>query len=79
MLLLDRRDKQFRLTVAGTALPAPRRAAAELQRDIKAEFGSGPAGAVSLRIGVIESVLHSWLIDWVHARCAASTRRWSWS
>lgn len=67
VLLLDRRDKSFRLTVAGTRFLRHAERLLNLQRDIKAEFGSGPAGATSLRIGVIESVLHSWLIDWVHA------------
>jgi len=38
-----------------------------LQREIKGEMGAGSAQrAVTLRIGAIESVLHSWLIDWVH-------------
>ncbi|HJV95349.1 MAG TPA: substrate-binding domain-containing protein, partial [Albitalea sp.] len=38
-----------------------------LQREIKGEMGAGAGQqrAVSLRIGVIESVLHSWLIEWV--------------
>jgi DNA-binding transcriptional LysR family regulator len=37
-----------------------------LHREIKSEMGAaGTPRAVSLRIGVIESVLHSWLIDWV--------------
>jgi DNA-binding transcriptional LysR family regulator len=67
-LLLDRRDKQqFRLTAAGTRFQRHAERLLNLQRDIKAEFGSGAQGAVSLRIGVIESVLHSWLIDWVQA------------
>ena len=33
----------------------------------KAEFGSGGAQPMQLRIGAIESVLHSWLIEWVQA------------
>jgi DNA-binding transcriptional LysR family regulator len=39
-----------------------------LQRDIKAEMsaaGGNDSATVSLRIGVIESVLHSWLIQWI--------------
>lgn len=67
VLLLDRRDKQFRLTTAGTRFHRHAERLLNLQRDIKAEFGSGAHGAMSLRIGVIESVLHSWLIDWVRA------------
>jgi len=46
-----------------------------LHREIKAEMGAAAGGAqraVSLRIGVIESVLHSWLIDWVHSMRAGN-------
>lgn len=67
VLLLDRRDKQFRLTIAGQRFLRHAERLLNLQRDIKAEFGRGPGGAVTLRIGVIESVLHSWLVDWVQA------------
>jgi DNA-binding transcriptional LysR family regulator len=68
VLLLDRRDKQFRLTVGGLRFFTHAQRLLALHRDIKAEMGAGAGGAqrtVSLRIGVIESVLHSWLIDWV--------------
>ncbi len=67
VLLLDRRDKQFRLTTAGTRFQRHAERLLNLQREIKAEFGSGAERPVSLRIGVIESVLHSWLIEWVQA------------
>ena len=68
VLLLDRRDKQFRLTTAGVRFARHAERLLNLQRDIKLEFGGGPATrAVSLRVGVIESVLHSWLIDWLQA------------
>jgi len=67
VLLLDRRDKQFRVTIAGTRFHRHAERLLHLQRDIKAEFGSGAQGPMSLRIGVIESVLHSWLIEWVQA------------
>jgi DNA-binding transcriptional LysR family regulator len=67
VLLLDRRDKQFRLTLAGTRFQRHAERLLNLQRDIKAEFGSGAGGTTTLRIGVIESVLHSWLIPWVQA------------
>ena len=73
-LLLDRRDKQFRLTTAGTRFQRHAERLLNLQREIKAEFGGSssgadgrPARAMSLRIGVIESVLHSWLIEWLQA------------
>lgn len=68
VLLLDRRDKRFRLTTAGVRFARHAERMLNLQRDIKLEFGSGPATrAVSLRVGAIESVLHSWLIEWVQA------------
>lgn len=65
VLLLDRRDKQFRLTVAGSRFVTYAQKLLELQREVKAEMGSGQAMAASLRIGAIESVLHSWLIPWI--------------
>lgn len=65
VLLLDRRDKQFRLTTAGARFLNYAQRLLELQREAKAEMGSGEALAVSLRIGAIESVLHSWLIPWM--------------
>ena len=64
-LLLDRRDKQFRLTVAGTRFVTYAQKLLELQREIKTEMGSGEALAASLRIGAIESVPHSWLMPWI--------------
>ncbi len=68
VLLLDRSDKQFRLTVAGMRFFNHAQKLLALQRDIKREMsaaGGSQNAAVSLRIGVIESVLHSWLIDWI--------------
>jgi DNA-binding transcriptional LysR family regulator len=67
VLLFDRRDKQFRLTVAGTRFLVYAQRLLELQREVKAEMGSGAPLAVSMRIGAIESVLHSWLIPWIEA------------
>lgn len=65
VLLLDRRDKQFRLTAAGTRFLVHAERLLQLQRDVKAEMGAGAPLAVSMRIGAIESVLHSWLIPWI--------------
>ncbi|CAG1012561.1 HTH-type transcriptional regulator BenM [Burkholderiales bacterium] len=65
VLLLDRRDRRFRLTVAGTRFYAHAQRLLELQRNIKAELGSSASLAVSMRIGAIESVLHSWLMPWI--------------
>jgi DNA-binding transcriptional LysR family regulator len=65
VLLLDRRDKSFRLTVAGTRFAASAQRLLEMQRQIKAEMGGGAPQAVAMRIGAIESVVHSWLTEWV--------------
>jgi DNA-binding transcriptional LysR family regulator len=65
VLLLDRRDKQFRLTVAGMRFFNHSQRLLALHREIKSEMGADTQRTVTLRIGVIESVLHSWLIDWV--------------
>jgi DNA-binding transcriptional LysR family regulator len=65
VLLLDRRDKQFRLTVAGMRFFNHAQRLLALHREIKGEMGASAQRTVSLRIGVIESVLHSWLIEWV--------------
>lgn len=67
VLLLDRRDKQFRLTSAGMRFQRQAERLLNLQREIKAEFGGAAGRPTSLRVGAIESVLHSWLIDWVRA------------
>lgn len=76
VLLLDRRDKQFRLTLAGMRFFNHAQKLLALQRDIKSEMhaaGSNETGPVSVRIGVIESVLHSWLIEWIqHMRKSSS-------
>lgn len=65
VLLIDRRDKQFRLTIAGARFLIYAQQLLELQREIKAEMGAGEQVAMSIRIGAIESVLHSWLIPWI--------------
>ena len=65
VLLLDRRDKQFKLTVAGARFLVYAQKLLELQREVKHEMGAGETMAVSMRIGAIESVLHSWLIPWL--------------
>lgn len=65
VLLIDRRDKQFKLTTAGTRFLTYADKLLALQREVKAEMGSGNPLAVSMRIGAIESVLHSWLIPWL--------------
>lgn len=68
VLLLDRRDKSFRLTTAGARFHRHAERLLNLQREIRSELGA-PAGGGGgmLRVGAIESVLHSWLIEWVQA------------
>lgn len=65
VLLLDRGDKQFKLTAAGARFLVYADKLLALQREVKAEMGSDQHMAVSMRIGAIESVLHSWLIPWL--------------
>ena len=68
VLLLDRghnQVRQFKLTAAGTRFLVYADKLLALQREVKAEMGSDKPMAVSMRIGAIESVLHSWLIPWL--------------
>jgi len=67
VMLLDRRDKQFRLTIAGSRFLTHAERLLAIQRELKLEMGSGGAALqpMSLRIGAIESVLHSWLMPWI--------------
>jgi DNA-binding transcriptional LysR family regulator len=65
-LLLDRRDKSFRLTIAGTRFLTHAQKLLDLQRTAKAELSGGNVvGEQVLRVGAIESVMHSWLTDWL--------------
>ena len=63
--LLDRRDKHFRLTATGVRFLAEAERLLDHWREIKSGLGSGAQRTVSLRVGAIESVLHSWLIPWI--------------
>jgi DNA-binding transcriptional LysR family regulator len=65
VLLLDRSEKQFKLTAAGVRFLVYADKLLHLQREVKAEMGSGAAMPVSIKVGAIESVLHSWLIPWL--------------
>lgn len=67
-LLLDRRDKSFRLTIAGARFLTHAQKLLELQRTAKEELSGGNVvGEQVLRVGAIESVMHSWLTDWLSA------------
>ena len=64
-MLLDRSGRQFRLTAAGNRFLKSATRLLAMEREIKAEMGSGVTRATTLRVGAIESVLHSWLIGWI--------------
>ena len=60
--LLDRRNAGFRLSDAGTRFLDYADRLLSLQRELKNELGTPEAHPFSLRVGAIESVLHTWLI-----------------
>ena len=63
--LLDRRDKQFRITPAGQRFFGHAERLLALQREILAEMGTAAVQPVVLKVGAFESASHSWLMDWV--------------
>jgi len=63
--LLDRRVKRVRLTPGGARFLGDAARLLASWREIKAGLGTGPERTVSLRVGAVESVLHSWLIPWI--------------
>lgn len=65
VVLLDRRERQFRLTAAGQRFQRLAVQLLALQRRVKEELGSSPTAPAVLRIGAIESVVHSWLTGWL--------------
>lgn len=65
VVLVDRRDKQFRLTVAGQRFHVLAQRLLEVQRQVKEEMGSSVGRPMALRIGAIESVVHTWLTRWL--------------
>ncbi|MEY3613620.1 MAG: hypothetical protein RJB14_3342 [Pseudomonadota bacterium] len=66
ILLLDRRDKHFRLTTAGARFLVYAQQMLELQREVLGVMkGATEPSTVSVRLGAIESILHSWLIPWI--------------
>ena len=67
VLLLDRRNPGFRLTSAGIRFLSYADRFLELQRELKNELGTPEQHPFSLRIGGIETVLHTWLIPMVDA------------
>ncbi len=67
LVLLDRRDKQFRVTPAGQRFFGHAERLLALQRDIKADLGTSAIQPVVLKVGAFESASHSWLMDWVRS------------
>jgi len=72
VLLLDRRNQGFRLTNAGTRFLSYADRFLALQRELKNELGAPEQHPFSLRVGGIETVLHTWLIPMVDALKKAS-------
>jgi DNA-binding transcriptional LysR family regulator len=63
VLLIDRRDRQqFALTNAGIRFLSYAERLMTLHRQLRDELGTEAAGVHLLRVGAIESVLHTWLI-----------------
>lgn len=63
--LIDRRERSFRLTNAGARFLTYAERLLAVQRELTAEIGAPEPHAMTLRIGAIESVLHTWLIPLV--------------
>lgn len=63
--LLDRRNSGFRLSSAGTRFLHYADRLLALQRELKSELGTPEQQPFSLRVGAIETVLHTWLIPLV--------------
>lgn len=65
VVLLDRRNSGFRLSSAGTRFLEYADRLLALQREFKNELGTPEQHPFSLRVGAIESVLHTWLVPMV--------------
>lgn len=63
--LIDRRERHFRLTHSGSRFLVFAERLLDIQRELKNEIGTPEPQAMTLRIGGIESVLHTWLIPLV--------------
>ena len=72
ILLIDRRDRQqFALTNAGMRFLNYAERLMTLHRQLRDELGTEEGGVHLLRVGAIESVLHTWLIPMLqHLRAA---------
>ena len=63
--LIDRRDKVFYLTEGGERFLPRAKDLLALEEDIQREFCASRKGPLVLRIGGVETVLHTWLIPLV--------------
>ena len=63
--LVDRRDKEFYLTEIGERFLPHAKDLLALEEDIQREFCASRKGPLVLRIGGVETVLHTWLIPLV--------------
>ena len=72
--LIDRRNPRFRLSDAGTRFMDYARKLLVIEREMQSEFGMPDRQPMTLRIGAIESVLHTWLIPVVDTLKRASPR-----
>ncbi|MEO6973091.1 MAG: LysR family transcriptional regulator [Rhodoferax sp.] len=63
--LLDRRERSLKLTLAGARFLQYAERLLALQREMKTELGSPEQLPLSLRIGGIETALHTWLIPMI--------------
>lgn len=60
--LVDRRDRQFRLTREGSRFLDHAEHLLSIQHRLKRDLGGQGPAPISLRLGVIETVSHAWLI-----------------
>ncbi len=65
--LLDRRDKRVRLTAAGLSFYTYAQKLLELKAQALEDVGASLRNSASLRIGVLESGIHSWLMPMLSA------------
>jgi len=61
--LFDRRDRRLHLSVDGQRLLVHALRLLDLQRDIRRDLGVEDQGPPVLRIGAIESIAHTWLVE----------------
>ena len=65
VVLLDRRTKRVVLTDAGTRLLSESPGMLKDWKELRERIGLPAQEPDSIRLGVIESVLHAWLIPWI--------------